>query len=185
MLLEIYESCLSTSIHLQAKVGSPSLMGQVKNNEAKVWQYGHEIWNLKDYFVCICVEEDSDSGEHETIKHYKANSCIRRRGLNRLKTWFIKWSDLHVFYYNNTTENQFWPKGQKNFFESGGFAMGRSGYLKHEYYFPPPNNFHQKTFGSISVSVCHAQCKLSDGVYFCSIVNIFKQLTMGRTLFSK
>ena len=35
------------------------------------------------------------------------------------------------------TENQFWPKGQKNFFESGGFAMGRSGYLKHEYYFAP------------------------------------------------
>ncbi len=26
--------------------------------------------------------EDSDSGEHETIKHYKAISCIRRRGLN-------------------------------------------------------------------------------------------------------
>ncbi len=40
--------------------------------------------------------------------------------------------------YRNITENQFWPKGQKNFFESGGFAMGRSGYLKHEYYFAPP-----------------------------------------------
>ena len=36
------------------------------------------------------------------------------------------------------TENQFWPKGQKNFFESEGFEMGQSGYLKHEYYFPPP-----------------------------------------------
>ena len=27
---------------------------------------------------------------------------------------------------------------EKNFFESVGFAMGRSGYLKHEYYFAPP-----------------------------------------------
>ena len=43
------------------------------------------------------------------------------------------------FFYRNMTENQFWPKSQKNFFESGGFAMGRSGYLKHEYYFAPPN----------------------------------------------
>ena len=30
------------------------------------------------------------------------------------------------------------PKSQKNVFESGGFAMGRLGYLKHEYYFAPP-----------------------------------------------
>ncbi len=37
------------------------------------------------------------------------------------------------------TENQFWPKSQKNFFESRGFAMGWSGYLKHEYYFAPPH----------------------------------------------
>ncbi len=36
------------------------------------------------------------------------------------------------------TENQIWPKGPKNFFESVGFAMDQSGYLKHEYYFALP-----------------------------------------------
>ena len=50
----------------------------------------------------------------------------------------IKWSDLQVFVLQKNTENQFWPKCPKNFFESGGFAIGRLGYLKHEYYFPLP-----------------------------------------------
>ena len=43
------------------------------------------------------------------------------------------------FFSENTTGNQVCPKDQKDSFESGGFAMGRSGYLKHEYYFAPPN----------------------------------------------
>ncbi len=30
------------------------------------------------------------------------------------------------------------PKSPENFFESGGFTMGRWGYLKHEYYFSRP-----------------------------------------------
>ncbi len=54
-----------------------------------------------------------------------------------MKTW-KKYAIYGIFFTENTTENQFCPKDQKNFFESGGFAMGRSGYLKHEYSFAPP-----------------------------------------------
>ncbi len=43
-----------------------------------------------------------------------------------------------IFFTETMMGNQLCPKSQKNFFESGGFAMGRLGYLKHEYYFAPP-----------------------------------------------
>ena len=35
-------------------------------------------------------------------------------------------------------KNQYWPKIPINFFGSGVFALGRSGYLKHEYFFARP-----------------------------------------------
>ncbi len=45
---------------------------------------------------------------------------------------------IAVFFTQNVIGNQLCPKGLNNFFESDCFAMGLSGYLKHEYYFPPP-----------------------------------------------
>ncbi len=45
------------------------------------------------------------------------------------------------FFAENRTKNVYWPKSPINFLGSGVFAMGRSGYLKHEYFLYRP--YHQ------------------------------------------
>ncbi len=42
------------------------------------------------------------------------------------------------FFAESIAKNQYWPESPINFFGSGVFAMGRSGYLKHGYYFDRP-----------------------------------------------
>ena len=54
----------------------------------------------------------------------------------------IKGKDRKAVYFTeNMARNRFLPKSQKNFFGSRVFDMGRSSYMKHEYFFPWPNNF--------------------------------------------
>ena len=49
-----------------------------------------------------------------------------------------KTTQLRVPFKRKCDGNGFCPKKSENFFESGFFTMGRSGYLKHKYFFSRP-----------------------------------------------